>query len=72
MAKHKTRKDRRKDYTGSKVFDSSCRCNGGCPWCKGNRTYQDSRERAAADEQIDFYERSRTVNPLEQGHPGWY
>ena len=53
---HKTRKDRRKEYTGSKRFDSSCRCHGGCPWCESNRLYQDTRRRVAADEQIKFSE----------------
>lgn len=24
-------------YTGSKRFDKSCRCHGGCPHCEGNR-----------------------------------
>ena len=49
---YKTRKDRRKEYSGSKRFDSSCRCHGGCGFCEGNRTYFDKRMRAAADEQV--------------------
>jgi hypothetical protein len=49
---HKTRKDRRKEYTGSKRFDSSCRCHGSCSWCEQNRTYQDRRDRLAADEEL--------------------
>lgn len=27
----------RKDYTGSKRFDKSCRNHGGCPWCESSR-----------------------------------
>jgi len=65
---HKTRKDRRREPMGK----TRCYEHGWCQFCDGNKTYQDRRERKAADEQIDFYERSRTVNPLEQGHPGWY
>jgi len=57
MMAHKTRKDRRKEYTGSKAFDASCRCHGGCPWCYGNRIYQDLREREAADQEIAQYYR---------------
>lgn len=30
-------KEHRKPYTGSKVFDPSCRNHGGCPWCEENR-----------------------------------
>jgi len=56
MAQHKTRKDRRQPYRGSRAFDTSCRCHGGCPWCEGNRLYQDKRERQAADDEIQYAE----------------
>ena len=45
---------KRKEYTKSKRFDASCRCHGGCSWCAGNRLYQDTRDRDAADEEISF------------------
>jgi hypothetical protein len=32
-----TGKEYRKPYKGSKRFDSTCRNNGSCPYCKGNR-----------------------------------
>lgn len=54
---YKTRKDRRKEYTGSKEFDSSCRCHGGCPWCEGSRLYKNHRRMEAADEQLRQYYR---------------
>jgi len=49
---YKTRKDRRKEYSGSKRFDHSCRCHGSCGYCRDNRVYFDKRMRAAADEQV--------------------
>ena len=52
---HKTRKDRRKEYTGSKRFDRSCRCHGGCGYCLNSRTYQDQRNRKAADMDLSEY-----------------
>lgn len=38
-------------YRKARVFDSSCRCHGGCPWCYGNRMKQArmSAERAEYD-----------------------
>ena len=33
--KHK--KEKRKRYYGSKVFDLTCRPHGGCPYCRNNR-----------------------------------
>ena len=37
-------KERRKQYRKSKAFDRTCRNNGKCPWCEGNRTYQARKE----------------------------
>lgn len=37
-------KEKRKPHKGSKAFDSSCRNNGGCPWCLKNRTYRHDKE----------------------------
>lgn len=34
---------RKKPYTGSKRFDKSCRCHGGCPYCESNRTYKNKK-----------------------------
>lgn len=31
-------KEKRKEYRGSKAFDSTCRNHGGCPSCRANRT----------------------------------
>lgn len=46
---------RKRAYTGSKRFDSSCRCHGGCDWCRNNRLHRDQRDRGAANQQLrDF------------------
>ena len=37
-------KEHRKQYTGSKAFDKTCRNHGGCDWCLGNRTYKYQKE----------------------------
>jgi hypothetical protein len=50
----------RKPYTGSKRFDASCRCHGGCPRCEGNRKHS-SRKRQPADER----------RQLENGYLGY-
>lgn len=36
----KSGKEHRKEYTGSKAIDKTCRNHGGCEWCKDNRTYK--------------------------------
>lgn len=47
-----SRSRKKQPYRASRQFDPSCRCHGGCPWCYGNRMYQDSKERAAANAQL--------------------
>lgn len=36
-------KERRKSYTGSKVFDRTCRNHGSCMWCMKNRFHKYDR-----------------------------
>lgn len=43
---------KRRALTGSQRFDSSCRNHGSCPWCVGNRTHADAKQRSRADEQL--------------------
>lgn len=40
---YKNRKDWRKPYFGAKRFDRSCRNNGSCPYCQGNRMHKNKR-----------------------------
>ena len=43
---------RKRPYTKSKRFDSSCRCHGSCGWCRGNRLHGDRKNRQAAEAQL--------------------
>lgn len=47
------RKDWRRPYRGSKRFDRTCRCHGGCGYCEGNRTYTTRRALAATGQQLN-------------------
>lgn len=49
-------KEKRKPYRRSKAFDQSCRNHGSCPWCEGNRTYNDRKRRNAADDRLRKWE----------------
>ncbi len=49
-------KERRKPYRGSKRFDCSCRNNGMCGYCKGNRLHSRRKQEVSADEQIREWE----------------
>ena len=51
-------KEKRKQYRKSKAFDRTCRNNGKCPWCEGNRTYQARKEhkRIQSSEKEEEYE----------------
>lgn len=33
-------KEKRKPYTGSNRYFTSCRNHGGCPWCERNRKHK--------------------------------
>ncbi len=46
------RKEHREQYRKSKLFDSTCRNHGSCPWCYGNRTAKWRSKRKVADETI--------------------
>lgn len=45
-------KEKRKPYTGSKAIDGTCRNNGSCEVCKGNRLYQRNKAEAAAEQEL--------------------
>lgn len=48
-------KEHRKHYYGSGRFDPTCRPNGSCPWCKGNRTHSNRlRADSAREESLDW------------------
>lgn len=34
----------KKEYTKSKKFDKTCRCNGGCSYCEDNRLHKHKKQ----------------------------
>lgn len=60
--KYKTRKDRRKNLTGAKSIDSSCRNHGTCSYCLSNRTISSKKreqlliEIMKGDEELGLYQ----------------
>jgi hypothetical protein len=58
-------KEHRKPYYGSKRFDRTCRNNGTCGWCEGNRKYSNKKRELITDEKLEeFYtEKLLSKNP---------
>jgi hypothetical protein len=53
-------KERRKRYRGSKRFDCSCRNNGSCGYCKGNRKYGTNKRKEESNDKINENEEGNT------------
>jgi hypothetical protein len=53
------RKDKRKPYYRAGKCDKSCRPNGGCPWCRGNRMHSTKKREVGAytDETFEALQR---------------
>lgn len=49
-------KEHRKPYRGSKSVDKTCRNNGGCPWCEGNRLCSTYRELLRIENEMKEFE----------------
>lgn len=48
-------KEHRKPYRGAAAWDSHCRNNNYCSWCRSNRTHSNSsREYSAIEESLDW------------------
>ena len=56
MVIHRNCKEHRKPYRGAKSFDKSCRNNGGCPWCEGNRLCSTYRELLRIENEMKEFE----------------
>lgn len=41
-------KEHRKQYTGAKAIDRTCRNHGSCDWCKSNRLYKQMKQEEAS------------------------
>lgn len=42
-------------YTGSKAIDKTCRCHGGCDWCRDNRQYQSNKKLQEMKQKLDEF-----------------
>lgn len=49
------KKEYRKQYTGSKAIDCTCRNHGTCEWCKNNRLIQRMKEEEKCSLDIKEY-----------------
>jgi hypothetical protein len=49
---HPNRKDHRKPYRKSKIWDLSCRNHGSCGYCRKNREYRAKQREQAAEERL--------------------
>lgn len=45
-------KEHRKQYTGAKATDATCRNHGSCKRCRGNRTYKNDKRKLALEQKI--------------------
>lgn len=48
-------KEYRKQYTGAKLCDRTCRNHGSCPQCKQNRTFSYTRKNWWSKQEIEEY-----------------
>ena len=46
-------KEHRKQYTGAKAIDCTCRNHGSCDWCKSNRLYQQLKQEEASKQALE-------------------
>lgn len=52
-------KERRKQYTGAKAVDSTCRNHGSYEYCHGNRIYKNEKRNLASEQRLkEFNQRS--------------
>lgn len=49
-------KEHRREYTGGKALDKTCRNHRGCEWCRGNRTYRTNQKEESCRQRIKEYE----------------
>lgn len=59
-------KEHRRQYTGSKSIDRTCRNHGGCDWCLENRLYKYIKKKNSADSQLEEYENEKLEKNLKE------
>ena len=45
----------RKQYTGAKAVDKTCRNHGSCAWCEENRKHSRTKREMAADQDMQEF-----------------
>lgn len=50
------KKDWRKPYKKSEVFDRSCRHGGSCDWCESDRLHRKESQELNQEDQVEDYE----------------
>ena len=49
----------RRKKTGGKAVDPSCRNHGDCPWCQGNRRYNERRDEEKAEYEVKEFKEGK-------------
>lgn len=52
----KSGKEKRKEYTGSKAIDHTCRNHGSCDWCKENRMIHSLKEEERTKYELENFD----------------
>lgn len=55
----------KREYTGSRKYDASCRGHGGCPWCEGNKMFHRNGKDFLIDE-VGSMSNTRTILKLHK------
>ena len=50
-------KEKRRQYTGARAIDPSCRNHGSCDWCRANRLHASKVQNEIADAKLNEYEK---------------
>ena len=50
-------KEHRKEYTGAKSRDKSCRNHGRCHWCAGNREHKNDKRKLSLIDRETIHEK---------------
>lgn len=50
-------KEHRREYTGAKSVDKSCRNHGSCPWCARNREHKNDKRKLALIDRETIHEK---------------
>lgn len=54
-------KEHRKPYRRAQAVAKFCRCNGGCPYCEGNRLYNSKRKEEMVEDKLKEYEEDEEI-----------